>query len=179
MLTRPKTILYVEEDEADIRLVKRAFGAERMKEAIQAVPDGSEAIAWLDGEGDFEDRARYPLPQLLLLGMERSGGEGLRVLRWMRARSTFRGLPAIMFSGSFHDEDVEECYRLGATLFLEKPAQAEGLRQIARFLQAWARYSLPPPSHTRALETTAFRGSEPARARFPLHKPMGYQTWGD
>ncbi len=158
-------VLYVEDDANDAHLAERAFRAEHFAEWLHVVPDGVEAIAWLAGDGDYEDRHRYPLPGLVLSDIKMPRADGFAVLRWIRAQPAFAALPVIIFSGSYQEPDIRNAYRLGGTLFISKPMTLHGLRQVAQLAKAWLELGLPPP------EGEGFR--------FPLHKPMGYQTWGD
>jgi CheY-like chemotaxis protein len=142
---RAKQILYVEDDANDLWLLARAFEAEGLEEPLHVVRDGVEAIAWLAGDGYFEDRAKYPLPQLVLLDIRLQKVDGLAVLRWIRTHPPFTALPVIVFSSSYHSHDIADAYGLGANLFLVKPTDLDGLRHIARFLSTWLHHSRPPP----------------------------------
>lgn len=142
---RTKNILYVEDDPNDLWFLARAFEAEGLKEPLYAVRDGVEAIAWLAGDGYFEDRAKHPLPDLVLLDIQLQKVDGWGVLRWIRSHPPFTALPVIVFSSSCHERDLTDAYGLGANLFMVKPADPEGLRHIARFLRTWLQHSLPPP----------------------------------
>jgi CheY-like chemotaxis protein len=145
MSARAKSILYAEGDENDVWLMERAFRVERLKESLHSVHNGLDAIAWLAGAGDFEDRLRFPLPELVLLTVQLPKADGLEVLRWIRSHPRVATLPVVMFSGRYQEQDVADAYRLGANVFLEKPANVDELRQIARFLRTWLRDSLLPP----------------------------------
>ena len=61
---RSLTILQAEDDPGDVFLLQRAFRLEQVPNPLQTVRDGEEALAYLTGEGQFADRARYPLPCL-------------------------------------------------------------------------------------------------------------------
>ncbi len=159
---KPKNILYVEDDENDLWLLERAFWSEGMKESLHVVRDGAEAIAWLAGDGDYGDRAKYPLPNLVLLDIRLPKVDGFAVLRWARARPPFNTLPMIMFSISYELNDVTESYRLGANLFLVKPAAHEELRHIARFLVTWLQHSQPLPVDERLWRAVTLRDVEAA-----------------
>src|SRR5712672_2203936 len=56
------TVLLVEDDLNDIFLVKRAFKMAQVKNPLQVVTDGQEAVSYLKGEGKYADRELYPLP---------------------------------------------------------------------------------------------------------------------
>ncbi len=157
---KAKNILYVEDDQNDLWLLERAFRAEGIKESLHVVRDGVEAIAWLAGDGDYENRGKYPLPDLVLLDIRLQKVDGLAVLRWVRARLDLRTMPIIMFSSSYEAKDVTESYRQGANLFLVKPTAPEELRHIARFLVTWLRHSQPPPVDRRLWQAVTLRGLE-------------------
>ena len=141
-----KRILYVEDEEADVWLMQRAFAAEGMTESLHVVRDGLEAISWLVGAGQYEDRAKYPLPDLVLLDVHLPKATGHEVLAWIRDQPALTTLPVIMFSVSDLEADVAAAYRLGANLYLSKPNGGD-LRQVARFLGAWLRLTPPPRAY--------------------------------
>jgi CheY-like chemotaxis protein len=141
-----KKVLYVEDDDADVWLMHRAFKAEGLKEWLHIARDGLEAISWLVGAGEYEDRTKYPLPDLVLLDIRLPKASGHEVLQWIRDQQALATLPVIMFSGSDLESDVAEAYRLGANLYLSKPC-GEDLREIARFLAAWLQLSPSPRAY--------------------------------
>ena len=56
------TILLVEDDENDAMLLRMAFERNGIVNPVQWVKDGLEAVAYLNGEGIYADRAKYPFP---------------------------------------------------------------------------------------------------------------------
>jgi CheY-like chemotaxis protein len=142
----PKRILYVEDEDADVWLMERAFQKEGMREWLYIARDGLEAISWLVGAGAYGDRIKYPLPDLVLLDMFLPKANGHEVLRWIRDQSALVTVPVIMYSGSDRESDVAEAYRLGANLFLSKPS-GEDLGAVARFLVAWLQLSPSPRAY--------------------------------
>ncbi len=169
---RAKSILYVEDDEHDQWLLQRAFRAEGTTELLYMVRDGDEAMGWLDGGGDYEDRTKYPVPHLVLLDIRLQKVHGFEVLRWARAKPAFSTLPIIMFSSSKQDRDVAESYRLRANLFLVKPAGLDEFRHIAVFLITWVRHGQAPPTD-ETLWHPLPRGNENARLPGAGDPPVG------
>jgi len=143
---RSLTILQAEDDPGDVFLLHRAFRLEQVRNPLQTVRDGEEALAYLTGEGQFADRARYPLPGLVLLDMKMPKLNGLEVLRRIRPRSGMENLPVAFLTGAFLAIDVAEAYHLGVHFFIVKPFNFDDLREIVRFLKDWVLHMTPPPT---------------------------------
>ena len=126
--------------------MERAFQKEGMKEWLYVARDGLEAISWLVGAGEYADRVKYPLPDLVLLDMCLPKANGHEVLRWIRDQAALVTVPVIMYSGSDRESDVAAAYRLGANLYLSKPS-GEDLGAVARFLVAWLQLSPSPRAY--------------------------------
>lgn len=53
------------------------------------VIDGKDAIAYLEGEGEFNDRSKFPLPAAILLDLNMPRMTGYEVLEWFRSNPEF------------------------------------------------------------------------------------------
>jgi len=91
-----KTVLLVEDNEADSDFIKRACEATDIPHVLHHVKDGEEAVDYLAGNNHFVDRLNYPLPDLVLLDVKMPRRNGHEVLEWVRAQSAFKQLPIIM-----------------------------------------------------------------------------------
>ena len=143
-------ILVAEDDVNDRVLLTHALTRDSLPVRVEMVGDGEEAIDYLLGEGDFGDRARYPLPDLLLLDLKMPRLNGLDVLRWLRSHDSCPSLPVIMFSGSGLEKDVQEAYRLGVNTYFQKLGDPRALVALLRLMvQYWLasmRPTLPVPA---------------------------------
>src|SRR5262245_17077540 len=143
-------ILVAEDDANDRLLLRHALTRDALPIRVEMVGDGEEAIDYLQGEGDFADRARYPLPDLLLLDLKMPRLNGLEVLRWLRSNDICPSLPVIMFSGSGLEKDVQEAYRLGANTYFQKLGDPRALvallRLVVQYWLASMRPRLPVPA---------------------------------
>lgn len=130
-------VLVVDDSENDLLLMKRAFKKAEFDMPFKSVTGGDKAIAYLSGEGEFEDREKFPLPTVLLLDLNMPGTSGFEVLRWVRNHQLFRRLCVVVLSASMRKEDVETSFDLGANSFLVKPADLIDLINLMRHLRDW------------------------------------------
>jgi CheY-like chemotaxis protein len=123
--TRP--ILLAEDFEADAEAVHRLLRKAGVANPIITVPDGGEAIAYMNNEGLFRDRQRFPLPCVLLLDLKLPVKNGFEVLEWCRTQPHLKDLFIVVLSGHRQLPYVNQAYSLGAHTFLTKPAKKEDI----------------------------------------------------
>ena len=130
-----RVILLVEDQEADVVLIKRALENSGVSYPVQSVPGGMEALAYLSGDPPFHDRIRYPLPVLLLLDIRMPTVNGFEVLRWVRHHPEFARLPVAVLTGSAEIEDANRAYKLGANSFMVKPFDFGNSAELCRTVE--------------------------------------------
>ena len=139
------SILLVEDDEADVLLLRRAFKDADIQNPVQVARDGQEAI-------DFLARPWLPpedrLPALVLLDLKMPRRTGAEVLAWMRDQPVLCTVPVFVFSSSANRNDIEQAYALGANAFMVKPPSLGERLELARFLKQWLRLNQPPQACT-------------------------------
>jgi DNA-binding response OmpR family regulator len=142
------TILLVEDDPNDVFLLRRAFRKAKLENAVQVVADGDTAVAYLAGQGAFADRARYPLPILILLDLKLPRRSGLEVLGWLRQQAELKRLPVVMLSSSNEVIDINRAYDLGVNSYLVKPTTFQVLLEMIRTLGLyWMIFNEKPMLH--------------------------------
>ncbi|HXS68123.1 MAG TPA: response regulator [Candidatus Polarisedimenticolia bacterium] len=138
------TILLVEDEENDATLMKMAFKKNNIMNPVQWARDGLEAIAYLNGEGVFSDRGKYPFPEVLILDLKMPRMGGLELLSWIREHPEYRVIPTLVMSSSRQDLDVEKAYNLGANTYMIKPSSFEELAQIVKLAHEYWAVSVKP-----------------------------------
>src|SRR5215831_7889281 len=125
------TVLLVEDDLNDIFLVKRAFKMARIKNPLQIVTDGQEAISYLRGEGKYADREAHPLPKLIVMDIRMPRRSGFEVLEWVKDISKpLHRIPVVIVSSSDNPSDINRAYELGANAYMVKPVEFRAVEHL-------------------------------------------------
>ncbi|MFI5232606.1 MAG: response regulator [Gemmatimonadales bacterium] len=130
-------ILLVEDDENDVMLLQRAFRRAAIVNPLQVVRHGDDAVAYLEGTGEFADRQQHPLPVLMLLDLKLPRRTGLEVLQWVKERAGVKKIPIIVLTSSKNDDDVNRAYELGANSYVVKPVSFETLLELVKSLELY------------------------------------------
>ncbi|MEG5034085.1 response regulator [Microcoleus sp. AT3-D2] len=147
-MTQTQTILLVEDNPVDILLMQRAFRNETFANtSLQIVRDGDAAVFYLNGDGEYSDRDRYPLPAIILLDLKLPRRSGHEVLVWLRQQPELKRLPVVMLTSSRQTLDVKRAYDLGVNSYLVKPVGFASLVEMMQsFREYWFNYTeLPEP----------------------------------
>ncbi|HWY77635.1 MAG TPA: response regulator [Verrucomicrobiae bacterium] len=159
-----KTILQVEDDENDVMLLQHAMTKAGVENPIQVANDGQEAIDYLKGVGKFANRAKFPMPSLILLDLKLPYVMGLDVLKWIRQQPRM-ALAVVLLTASSEEADIATAYRLGANGYMVKPSEATKLVEMARAIKEfWLTHNTLP--REAMAESQMPRSVRPAAASF-------------
>jgi len=149
MDTKPFTVLLVEDDLNDIFLVKRAFKMAQVKNPLQIVTDGQEAVLYLRGEGKYADREAYPLPKLVVMDIKMPRRSGFEVLEVVRRNGPLRRIPIVIVSSSDNPSDINRAYELGANAYMVKPVDYRAVEHLFQSItQYWGLECAKPELET-------------------------------
>jgi CheY-like chemotaxis protein len=139
MDTQSFTVLLVEDDLNDIFLVKRAFKLARVKNPLQVVTDGQEAVSYLKGDGKYADREMYPLPKLMVMDIKMPRRSGFEVLDWVKhSNGPLKRIPIVIVSSSEDPGDINRAYELGANAYMVKPVDYKAVEHLFQSItQYW------------------------------------------
>jgi CheY-like chemotaxis protein len=129
---RNLTILIAEDSEDDAYFLRRAMEKIGWKNPVQILTDGGEVMDYLKGDGQYEDRSRYPFPSVMFIDIKMPRVNGFEVLKWLKEHEQCKVVPTIVFSSSDEPEDIERAYQLGANAYFVKPATADKLERMLR-----------------------------------------------
>lgn len=130
-------ILIVDDNDDDVEASVRAFKRTNLRNPIVRAATGAEALTLLrDGQVN---------PCLILLDLNMPGLDGRRVLAILKGDSDLRKIPVVVLTTSNDERDVEECYQLGASTYIQKPVDLDGLfAAIQRLKDYWFEIALLP-----------------------------------
>jgi CheY-like chemotaxis protein len=132
-------VLVVDDSDTDGVLMRTVFERAGVVVPLRFVSDGVDAVAYLNGDGVYADRDRFPLPTVMLLDLNMPRKNGFEVLEWLRQQPTLKRLCVFVLSSSSRPEDIDRSYDLGANSYLVKPTNLDGLTHLAKTLIAWLR----------------------------------------
>jgi CheY-like chemotaxis protein len=118
-------ILLIEKNKYDTEFTLEAFEASGLADKVTVVRDGGEALDYLFEDTGKPDSVCHRQPKLILLELNLPKVDGIEVLRRIRADEKTKMIPVIVFTSSTEDRDKMESYRLGANLYVIKPASHE------------------------------------------------------
>ena len=139
-------ILYVDDDSNDVRLLQLASEPAGVSDCLRTVNSAPRAMDYLKGQGIYSERAKFPLPKVILLDLRMPQMNGLDLLRWLRSQKDLAGIVVIIFTASAHPDDILRAAELGANAFVQKPS---GFGELTQFLQLiksfWGNFHQSPP----------------------------------
>ena len=116
-LGRPVEILLVDDNFADIDLMKEGLQQAKVHHNLQLAMDGVEALALLRKEKGFEKAVR---PDLILLDLSLPKKDGRSVLAAVKGDPHLKPIPVIILTSSRAAEDVQKSYELHANCYITK-----------------------------------------------------------
>lgn len=143
------TVLLTEDNADDALLMQSAWRAAAIRNPLALVTDGEQALAYLNGVGEFADRLRFPFPVAMFLDLKLPRIDGLDVLAAIRASPTLRHLHVDVLSASARTADVEKAVQIGANSYIIKPSRFEELVEMLAAWRSLARFRtyVMPPLH--------------------------------
>ncbi|MGH9633004.1 MAG: response regulator [Bryobacteraceae bacterium] len=124
-------ILLVEDNPADVTLVREALEEHRVDCNLVVLRDGEEAVEFIE-QVDEGDAA---CPQLVILDLNLPKKTGREVLERMRTSPVCGRVPVAILSSSDAARDKEVTARLGVSRYIRKPSNLDEFLRIGGILK--------------------------------------------
>jgi len=121
---RTVRIFLAEDNTADVFLLKEALESHGIEHEIDRCVDGEECVGRLTRE------AATLQPDLIIVDLNLPRVDGLEVLKTVRAKSQFDGVPVMVLTSSQSPRDRQNAYDSGADAFVSKPPRLDDFLEI-------------------------------------------------
>ena len=125
-------ILMVEDNPGDVRLTKEALNGAKLRNQLDVVKDGVEAMAFLRQVGKY---ANATLPDLILLDLNLPKKDGREVLAEIKSDEHLRRIPVVILTSSQAEQDILKAYDLNANAYVSKPVDLEQFITVVRTIE--------------------------------------------
>jgi CheY-like chemotaxis protein len=131
----PTDVLLIEDDPADIYVIKRIVADYGHDLRLWIIPDGVEALLFLRKAAPF---THVPTPALILLDLKLPQMDGALLLPQIRQLPDYQATPIIIFSATPKAREGARCLQLGATAYVQKSLDFEAFcTTVKTLLQRW------------------------------------------
>jgi chemotaxis family two-component system response regulator Rcp1 len=115
---RAINILLVEDNPGDIRLTREVLKEGRIRNILNVVNDGDEAVRYLNKHGEYANMLR---PDIILLDLNLPKKDGREVLAEIKADPLLMMIPVIILTTSSAERDIVNMYTHHANCYITKP----------------------------------------------------------
>ena len=129
---RRLVVLVVDDDPADVLLIREAFEATGHSCLVYIAGNGDEALAFLRRTGAH---ACAPRPDLVLLDLAMPGMDGRQALVEIKTDELLRSIPVLVFTASQDPHEVDTSYAEHANAYIIKPANLDDFKTIVSAIE--------------------------------------------
>jgi chemotaxis family two-component system response regulator Rcp1 len=128
MDAKPVEILLVEDSEDDVRLTKEALKEGKIRNNLNVVYDGAEAMDYLRRKGSVR-------PDLILLDLNLPKKDGREVLAEIKEDEDLKIIPVAVLTTSESETDVLKTYKLHANCYITKPVDLNQFVKVVKSVE--------------------------------------------
>jgi len=129
---RPIEILLVEDRTEDAEATMEVLRDGRVRNRVNWVADGEEALVFLRREGRH---AAAPTPDLILLDLNMPRMNGLEVLDAIKNHPVWKRIPVVMMTSSEKEQDIVSAYDRHANCYITKPIDFDKFIEAVRSIE--------------------------------------------
>ena len=133
-------ILVIEDNPADVELLRMALGHANLDYEMTVIDDGAEALAHVGPRHSFAEGTR---PDLAIIDLNLPRHTGEEILQALRANPTLSRLPVAILSSSSAPRDRRGLQALRVGRYIVKPADLDDFLQIGFTVKEFLAESRP------------------------------------
>ncbi|HLG99171.1 MAG TPA: response regulator [Bryobacteraceae bacterium] len=126
-------ILVVEDNPADLTLVREALKEHQIDCTLHVTNDGAKAIAFLSS---LDTDSKAPRLDLVLLDMHLPKRDGADILKSLRATERYGQTPVIVMTASDAPEDYEKAEKNAALSYFRKPSSLAEFMKLGALVKS-------------------------------------------
>jgi len=130
--TKQVEILLVEDNPADVRLVREALKESKILNNLIVVEDGVEAMDFLRKKGKYASSVR---PDLILLDLNLPKKNGREVLAEVKSDEKLKRIPVVIMTVSDDEKDILISYDSHANCYIKKPLDFDQFNQVVQAIE--------------------------------------------
>jgi CheY-like chemotaxis protein len=135
-MSKPVTIIMIEDDEGHARLIERNIRRSGVNNEIVPFTNGTAAINYLFG-ADGSGLVHKGQALLILLDLNLPDTTGIEILRRVKENQYLKCAPVVVLTTTDDAQEIKRCYELGCNVYITKPVNyesfANAIRQLGLF----------------------------------------------
>jgi CheY-like chemotaxis protein len=129
---KPMTIVMIEDDEGQVRLIEKNIRRAGVNSPITTFTNGTDAMRYLFGEG--RESLEQGRALLILLDLNLPDMSGTEILKRVKETPDYRCTPVIVLTTTDDKAEIQRCYDLGANVYITKPVRYDNFANVIRQL---------------------------------------------
>ncbi len=135
-MSKPVTIIMIEDDEGHARLIERNIRRSGVNNEIVPFTNGTAALDYLFGSNGI-GHLHKDRPLLILLDLNLPDMSGIDILRRVKEHDHLKCSPVVVLTTTDDAHEIKRCYELGCNVYITKPVNyesfANAIRQLGLF----------------------------------------------
>ncbi|MFK7923140.1 MAG: response regulator [Bacteroidia bacterium] len=139
-------ILLVEDNPGDVRLTREALkeGGFRQEIELMVVPDGEQAMRYLNKESPYTD---VFTPDLIFMDLNLPRLDGREVLKRLKSDPRFKTIPIVILTTSEAIKDIQYSYQYHANCYITKPVDISQFIDVIKSIENFWFTIVKLPTH--------------------------------
>lgn len=130
--SEPVDILIVEDNEADLMIMREALLDTRLSVNLHTAANGEDAMKFLRRVGEH---STAPRPHLILLDLNMPRRNGHEVLEEIKSDRLLMRIPVVVLTTSQADDDISRAYAAHANCYIRKPVDFNNFCEVMRRIE--------------------------------------------